>query len=200
MYLCAIMEDTRTRILQENYKAVHRFGFQGTRTDKVVAELGITKGAFYHYFPTKNDLGYAIVDEIILPNYTSIWKAFEHATEHFEVVLTETLQKYFHFMDHENVKYGCTLNNLMQEMSPIDEGFGTRIRRITSTMQQSIETGLKNGQMAGVFRRDMNPTQTAFFILAAIQGAFSIGKAMQSQVAFEMSVQQLIEYTQTLKN
>jgi AcrR family transcriptional regulator len=90
MYLCAIMEDTRARILQENYKAVHRFGFQGTRTDKVVAELGITKGAFYHYFPTKNDLGYAIVDEIILPNYTSIWKAFEHATEHFEVVLTET--------------------------------------------------------------------------------------------------------------
>jgi hypothetical protein len=88
----------------------------------------------------------------------------------------------------------------MQEMSPIDEGFCTRIRRITSTMQQSIETGLKNGQMAGVFRRDMNPTQTAFFILAAIQGAFSIGKAMQSQVAFEMSVQQLIEYTQTLKN
>jgi AcrR family transcriptional regulator len=200
MYLCAVMEDTRARILQENYKAVHRFGFQGTRTDKVVAEMGITKGAFYHYFPTKNDLGYAIVDEIILPNYTSIWKEFEQATAHFDVTLIETLQKYFHFMDHESVKYGCTLNNLMQEMSPIDEGFGTRIRRISAMMHQSIETGLKNGQLAGVFRRDINPTQTAFFILAAVQGAFSMGKAMQSHVVFEMSIQQLIEYTQTLKN
>lgn len=200
MYLCSAMEDTRTRILQENFKAIHQFGFQGVRTDKVVADMGITKGAFYHYFPSKNDLGYAIVDEFVAPNYTSLWKTFADATEKQDEVLVATLKKYFHFVDNESVKWGCVLNNLMQEMSPIDEGFRQRIQRITLTLQQQIEAGLKNGQLAGIFRSDINSTQTAFFILSCIQGSFSVAKAMQSFAAFEMSMQRLIEFAGTLKN
>lgn len=194
------MEDTRSRILQENFNAIHRFGFQGTRTDKVVAEMGITKGAFYHYFPTKADLGYAIIDEIMLPMYTGLWKTFEHATEKHGDVLISTLKRYFQISDNENIRYGCSLNNLMQEMSPLDEGFQQRIQRITSTMHHSVETGLKNGQLAGVFRSDINPTQTAYFILSAVQGSYSMAKAMQSLVVFEMSINRLIEFTQTLKS
>ena len=45
--------DTRTAILEKNFEAIYKSGFQAVRTDKVVADLGITKGAFYHYFPDK---------------------------------------------------------------------------------------------------------------------------------------------------
>lgn len=193
------MEDTRSRILQENFKVIHHLGFQGTRTDKVVADMGITKGAFYHYFPTKTDLGYAIIDEIMSPMYTGMWKPFEHATEKHGEMLASTLRKYFQITDNENIRYGCSLNNLMQEMSPIDEGFQQRIQRITTNMHHSVETGLKNGQLAGVFKSDINPTQTAYFILSAVQGSYSMAKAMQSIAVFEMSINRLIEFTQTLK-
>lgn len=200
MYLCPVMEDTRTRIIQENFKAIHRFGFQGTRTDKVVGDMGITKGAFYHYFPTKSDLGYAILDEVVCPMYTGLWRPFAEAKEKQDELLIETIKKYFQFIDSESVKWGCVLNNLMQEMSPIDEGFRLRLQQITLSLQQSIETGLKNGQLSGVFRTDMNPTQTAFFILACVQGGFSVAKAMQSMAAFELTFQRLVEFAKSLKN
>jgi TetR/AcrR family transcriptional repressor of nem operon len=193
------MEDTRTRILEENFKAIHKLGFQGTRTDKVVADMGITKGAFYHYFPGKTELGYAIVDEIVAPMYTELWRTFSETNTDFAEILDNTLHKYLQFIDNESVKWGCTLNNLMQEMSPLDAGFQQRIERITNIMHQYIENGLKNGQKAGAFKMDINPNQTAYFILAAIQGAFSVAKATQSTVVFEMAIQQLIQFAYALK-
>ncbi|MBU6340948.1 MAG: TetR/AcrR family transcriptional regulator [Bacteroidetes bacterium] len=193
------MEDTRYKILLENFRAIHRQGFQSTRTDKVVAELGITKGAFYHYFPTKNDLGYAIVDEILCPMYTGIWVAFEQAESNHAVILEDTLKKYVHLLTDQDVQYGCALNNLTQEMAPIDAGFQARLKKVILSMHRSIEEGLKNGQIAGAFRTDFNPTQMAFFILSTIEGAFSVGKATRSKVIFEMGLMQLLEFVKTLR-
>lgn len=65
--------DTRTQILQHIFEAIKLHGYQGLRTDKVISELGVTKGAFYHYFPDKQSVGYAVTDEIIAPMYISNW-------------------------------------------------------------------------------------------------------------------------------
>jgi hypothetical protein len=58
---------------------------------------------------------------------------------------------------------------------------------------------LKNGQRSGIFRVDVNPEQTAFFILATLQGAFSVGKATQNVFVFEMVIHQLVQFAQSLK-
>jgi AcrR family transcriptional regulator len=56
---------TRQLILQRCFEAIQAKGFETLRTDKEIARLKITKGAFYHYFPNKSELGYAVVDEVI---------------------------------------------------------------------------------------------------------------------------------------
>lgn len=193
------MIDTRTEILQKNFEAIHRNGFQGVRADKVVAEMGITKGALYHYFPNKFDLGYAVLDELVAPHYLSIWRAFEQSEKDFGSVLLTTLDFYRSFVQtDEQIKLGCPLTNLTQEMPPLDEGFRKRLYRITHQMQQQLETGLKNGQLIGEFRLDFNPTQTAFFYLSSIEGGFSVAKAMQSRAVFEMVIAQLKQFTEGL--
>ncbi len=194
------MTDTRTEILQKNYEAIHRNGFQGIRADKVVAEMGITKGALYHYFPNKFDLGYAILDELLAPYYLKIWEPFERAEKNFGAVLLTVLESYRDFAKtDEEIKLGCPLTNLTQEMPPLDEGFRKRLHRITHQMQLQVETGLKNAQLAGEFNLDFNPTQTAFFYLSVIEGGFSVAKAMQSRAAFEMVIAQLKQFSEGLK-
>ncbi len=195
------MLDTRSQILHKNFEAIHRNGFQGVRADKVVAEMGITKGALYHYFPNKFDLGYAIIDEIVAPHYLSLWQPLEHAQKGFAQVIYEVLDRYRSFVaTEEQVILGCPLTNLTQEMPPLDEGFRERLYRITSRMQQQIETGLKKAQLSGEFKLDFNPTQVAFFYLSSIEGGFSVAKAMQSRAVFEMVVSQLKQLTDGLKS
>ncbi|MFN8343439.1 MAG: TetR/AcrR family transcriptional regulator [Spirosomataceae bacterium] len=193
------MTDTRSEILQKNFEAIHRNGFQGVRADKVVADMGITKGALYHYFPNKFDLGYAIIDELVGPMYLKIWQPFENAEKNFGEILLQTIDYYRNVAPNEEaVRLGCPLTNLTQEMPPLDEGFRERLYRITHRMQQQIETGLKKAQLIGEFRPDFNPTQTAFYYLAVIEGGFSIAKALQSRAVFEMVIAQLKQFTKDL--
>ena len=52
-------------ILRAGYYETYEQGFQPASIEAIVARAGVTKGAFFHYFPTKNDLGYAIADELL---------------------------------------------------------------------------------------------------------------------------------------
>jgi len=54
--------DTRERILDAATGIALDRGFAGASLDEVLSRSGVTKGAFYHYFESKADLGRAILD------------------------------------------------------------------------------------------------------------------------------------------
>ncbi|HJU47289.1 MAG TPA: helix-turn-helix domain-containing protein [Gaiellaceae bacterium] len=53
---------TRERILDQAQRLIVDRGFAATSVDAVLAEAGVTKGAFFHHFPSKADLARALVD------------------------------------------------------------------------------------------------------------------------------------------
>jgi TetR/AcrR family transcriptional repressor of nem operon len=72
---------TRERILDAGQRIVLERGFAGTSVDAVLAEASVTKGAFFHHFPSKNDLGrvllerYAAADERMLEDFMAAAEA-----------------------------------------------------------------------------------------------------------------------------
>ena len=56
---------TRDKILEAAFAEMHRQGYQAASITNIVAETGLTKGALYHHFPAKKDLGLAVIDEVI---------------------------------------------------------------------------------------------------------------------------------------
>ena len=56
---------TRDRILGTAFNEFYRHGFQGGSINRIVADAGITKGALFHHFAGKNELGYHVVDEVM---------------------------------------------------------------------------------------------------------------------------------------
>jgi AcrR family transcriptional regulator len=54
-------EATRERILEAAAQAFDRRGYLGVNLNEVVRELGLTKGALYYFFPTKEHLAAEIV-------------------------------------------------------------------------------------------------------------------------------------------
>lgn len=193
------MADTRTDILQAHFASIQSVGFQGLRTDKVIADLAITKGAFYHYFKTKYDVGYAIVDEIIAPRHIGVWKHLEESSTHPIEGIIHSLEMLKQYMDAESVKVGCPLNNLMQEMSPLDEGFRIRLQHIVDTMRTLIDSALRAGQLAGLVRTDISSRDTALFILATIEGSYGVAKTLQSKDMFDRTMNILADFVRGLQ-
>ena len=56
-------ERTRERLLQAAFREVYSSGFQSAGLDTILASAGVTKGALYYHFKSKEALGYAIVEE-----------------------------------------------------------------------------------------------------------------------------------------
>lgn len=198
MYVC-IMLDTRGEILQKNFEAMRLHGFQGLRTDKVIAQMGITKGAFYHYFKDKLNVGYAVVDELIAPNYINTWKNLSIQGVHVIDAISETLRRIAGYSNQETIHLGCPLNNLIQEMSPLDEGFNKRLSAILNEERKMIRQGIEAGIADGTIVADTDADVLALFILASLEGSYAIGKSFNSYSKFIVCVEQLIKILNNYK-
>src|SRR5215813_5170552 len=66
-------EATRRKILEAAFAEFYKHGFQGGSLNHIVEMAGTTKGALFHHFAGKQELGYAVVDEIIGPILEQRW-------------------------------------------------------------------------------------------------------------------------------
>ena len=75
--------DTRERILKAAGSLYSNHGCEGTTLDDILTASGITKGAFYHYFKSKDALGEALVERIV-SEYRFLAEAIDPATAPFD--------------------------------------------------------------------------------------------------------------------
>jgi TetR/AcrR family transcriptional repressor of nem operon len=68
-----VTRSTRLRLLQAGQHEVYLHGFQAAAVDDSLRSVGVTKGAFFHYFESKADFGYALVDEILSGMIAGQW-------------------------------------------------------------------------------------------------------------------------------
>lgn len=191
---------TREKLLSLAFCEIHRQGFQGASIASILESTQLTKGALYHHFPTKHALGLAVIDEIIAPQLEMlVFKPLRDSAAPIFTLL-EIINGVSAFMGDEGIMLGCPLNNLMQEMSPLDEQFRHHLNTILETWQQSISTALLQGQAHNIIRADVDCPAAALFIVSAWEGCFSIAKNKQSPDSFKMCMKQLHDYVQSLMN
>ncbi len=200
MYLWAMQTtDTRGQILERMFHDIRKNGFQGLRADKVIADMAVTKGALYHYFPNKQAIGAAVIEEILRPNYLRVYRELDR----WEGNPIDKLQEHLRFLSNmatdDEVALGCPLNNLAQEMSPIDEDFRIRMKTIVDSIHASISAALLRGQMNGQLRAQVNPYQVAQFFFSSVEGSYSIAKVRKDAAAFKSNMELLSNFLDTLR-
>jgi hypothetical protein len=144
------------------------------------------------------DLGYAVVDEVIGGWMTERWISdcgYEDPLTAIGRSLIASLEK----AGPKALQCGCPLNNLAQEMSPIDEGFRTRIARLFGRWRRGLADSLGNGQTLGTVRTDIDSEKVAAFIIGAIEGAIGLGKSEQSEELLRGNIEVLLDYLETLR-
>jgi AcrR family transcriptional regulator len=70
----AHVQDTRRALLDAARRLFTRDGFQATRTEEIVEESGLTRGALYHHFRDKEDLFEAVHEEVLGEVVPLLWR------------------------------------------------------------------------------------------------------------------------------
>jgi AcrR family transcriptional regulator len=190
---------TRRSLLEAAYEEIHRFGFQAASLNAILERTGVTKGALYHHFSSKLQLGYAVLDEHIVAELERLWFEPLRRAGHPIDVLIDAINGMAEHYHCEAITLGCPLNNLAQEMSPIDDGFRQRIDTIFRRWQGSIEALLNRGLREGSVVADIDPADTAYFILASLEGCMSMAKNAQSHDELMRCGKGLLSYLNSLR-
>lgn len=100
--------------------------------------------------------------------------------------------------DKNHYTYGCPLNNLVQEMSPVDRGFKQRLETALNLWISEMEKQLKRGQKAGFIRGDVNVKQVAIFVVMAHEGFYGMLKGINEPKLFDALFNNLNVYFKSI--
>ena len=185
---------TRDAVLHAAFCEIHRNGFQGAGIAQILSAAKLTKGALYHYFPTKKDLGLAVIDEIIAPRIEALILSPLRNSQTPIHTLLEITRTIGDQIGEDAILLGCPLNNLMQEMSPLDEVFRQHLDTILSQWRDTLHAALRLSQSQGTIRQDVDCATAALFILSAWEGCMGVSKTMQSAAVFKNCLGELHGY------
>jgi len=192
-------ERTRELLLQAAVREVYRYGFQSAGIDTILAATNVTKGALYYHFESKEALGYAIIDEVVAKLPRDRWLLPLQRSKDKDPIdaligIVQAIPA-----RPRDVKGGCPLVNLAQEMSQLDEQFRKRLERIFHAWQEGIAMALRRGQYQGTVRRDLFPKETASFLIAMVEGYEVLAKNAQDVKVWNMGIRNIVGWLSSLR-
>lgn len=182
---------TREKILNRCFEAICEGGFINLRTDKEIKRLRITKGAFYHYFPGKLDLGYAVIEEILMPMYTAKWAVLEEKNTGIAQALYNIIEQEKNNSTEMSVKRGDVMANLMVEMSNEDDTFRKKLEEVLEAQVKIIQRAILTGKAVGEMKPQIDARSMAYSLLGQLQGCYAIAKTRNSRDVFTLMMNAL---------
>jgi TetR/AcrR family transcriptional repressor of nem operon len=167
--------NTKDKLIEAALALMLAKGYPATTVDEICASAGVSKGSFYHFFSTKEELALAALEAY------AEW-GFEALRKGSYADLEDPLSRAFGFLDHAQAiahdvwGNGCLLGNLAIELADTNEVFRARIsgifedlaRRLADLFAVAVEPGKPEAP---------RPIELAEFFLSVLEGSIVLAKA-----------------------
>ncbi len=191
-------QETRLHILQTAFQLIYGKGYQTTSVDEIIARTKVTKGAFYYHFKTKDEMGLAILNELLRPTFTAQFieplRNSENALESIYDLLHTILME-DSFMTVEN---GCPASNFTQEMAPWNAEFTRTLNELSKDWEQAMTDAVERSREKGLVRTGTDAKALAVFVLSGYWGVRNLGKLENSKEVYKVFLKGLKSYFDSL--
>jgi TetR/AcrR family transcriptional regulator, transcriptional repressor for nem operon len=191
---------TRNQILKNAFELIYIKGYQATSIDDILATLAVTKGAFFHHFQNKEEMGLALIQEYMQDTMQQSMMAPLKDSEQ----PLEDIYELMRFLLLESpmlqVQLGCPTHNLIQEMAPINPRFKAALHHIMEQVRTEFINILEQGKQKGHIKAEINSEQVALFIMVGYAGVRNIGKVYNDHTQYEQYLALLKSYLNALKS
>lgn len=175
---------TRNKILAESKALVFENGFSGTSIDQILERTGITKGAFFYHFKTKNALAKALIEEFAREDILHMNEALQK-TENIEGDTLERLlrfvQEFVDMMSGLNEPYSCLYASYTYEPSQFDQDTLDHIADTLLIWRATMERLIKDVLGEYDAKVSIDIKSLADHIVVIFEGAFVVSKALKGK-------------------
>ena len=190
--------DAVQKLLDAAQRLVLRQGFAGTGVDQICREAGITKGSFFHYFATKNDLGVAMLERFGA-------ERFEFMTTGPHRDIEDPRDRLYAYLDlmigasgDSSLLEGCLMGNLGQEVSRVNPRLRETIAGGMSYWASFVETDLRAAKRRYAPRARWQPEEVARHLIAVFQGSLLLVRICEDNAALKTGLEHYKRYVEGL--
>ncbi|SCW46722.1 transcriptional regulator, TetR family [Rhizobium mongolense subsp. loessense] len=186
-------EGVRKRIVDTAFNAFTTRGYGVTTVQDLKAAARVTGGAFSHHFPTKKELGLAVLNGNVADAVEETWikpiSQAKAASDGIEAIFTKIIRE----LDQQGFVSGCPLGNMVSEPAGQDGAMREAAIAILDQWRSELAQKIRADQLAGRYAH-LDAEAAAIFIIASYWGAMGIAKASQSSSALKDCGQELLKY------
>ena len=194
----ATQPDARTRLLDAAMKVIRAQGYSATTVDDICRAAGLTKGAFFHHFRSKEDLAVASAAHFSAMAETLFAAAPYHA-------LPDPLDRLLGYIDFRSAiidgpipQFTCLLGTMVQEAydthpairQACDAYIGAHAARVAEDIEAAKARYAPDATWSAL--------SLALYTQAVLQGAFVLAKAQNGPEIARECVSHLRRYIESL--
>jgi TetR/AcrR family transcriptional repressor of nem operon len=176
-------ESVKEQIVAAAVKTLHRKGFNGTSVQDITDAAKVPKGSFYNHFESKEVLAAEALERYwqwVLEGLRLLSDA--------NVRPVDRLRKYFRGLGERGrmseYRTGCMIGNMGTEMPDQSPLLRERLAIVLAAWTRAIESCVREAQVDGALRRDLDARTVAAFLLNSFEGAIMRSKVDRDAGAF----------------
>jgi TetR/AcrR family transcriptional regulator, transcriptional repressor for nem operon len=188
----------RQRLLDSAFVLIREKGYSATSVDELCAEAGVTKGAFFHHFETKEALGVAAANH--WSESTSVF--FQSAPYH---KLQDPLDRVLGYLDFRKAmlngnvaQFTCLVGTIVQEVYGTHPELRDACEACISGHAATVELDLAAAMKLYGVHAKWSARSLALHTQAVLQGAFILAKAKGGPEVAVASIDHLRRYIELL--
>lgn len=184
-------QNTRERIVELGRDYMQRIGYHSFNYKQIALELNIKNASIHHYFPSKEDLGLAVIEKD-RQDFIFLTQKFRKAKAMDKLNALITSYEYY-FKEGKKL---CVISTFSSSYNEITERMQLAVTQYSELVTSWLAATLKEGLEAGDFHFKEPVEELANVWMALMPGALLVGRT-GGKVAFDRAMNSLRETVQS---
>ncbi|HJU91206.1 MAG TPA: helix-turn-helix domain-containing protein [Gemmatimonadaceae bacterium] len=174
--------ETRIQIMDAAQDLILRQGFAATTVDAVLERTGLTKGAFFHHFKSKNELANAVIqrfadhDRALLDNLLDRAERLSSDPMQQVLILVGLMEEMADQLTDPN--HGCLFASYVYEAQLFDTEVHRIIRDAFHLWRDRLGQKLRDAVAHRPPRVEVDIDELADMLSVIVEGAYVLGKSL----------------------
>lgn len=180
------MSDTRENIIELADELIRKRGFNAFSYSDIAVPLAVRNAAIHYYFPSKSDLGEAVID-------VEMGKVEEYRRESAHLTGDEQLRLLAGvFRRNNKLRLICLMGSLTPDYDTFDEPMRRKVKEMCTGILDWMTVALAKAREEGRLQYEGDPGDRALLVVSTLLSSLLLSRVLGANI-FERMLDQLLQ-------